>query len=158
QERQTGSLQTGRVTVPFTELAGNAAPQEKNVSRFALLDRLSPLLPPFGRFLLLLLLDLRSASAVGFDRLLPGHSCRVLDHFDLRAIALPLQTDCVNFHELLGRQQTVGDHTAIDQFGARIVRSRNEVAAAEPDIAEPTLTALLARFKNLLALDRQKLG
>jgi len=71
----------------------------------------------------------------------------VLDHLDLGTIALPFGADRVDLDELFRRQETLGDQTAIDQLGPRIVLGRNEIAPAKPDVAEPAAALLAARFQ-----------
>src|SRR5262249_53925405 len=61
----------------------------------------------------------------------------------------------MDFRELLGRQQPLRHHGAVDQFGSQVLGGRDEVAAAEPGAAQAHLPR---SFPQFITANRQKRG
>ncbi len=87
---------------------------------------------------------------------LAGHGGLVRDRGLGRTDAVHLGADGVDLGQLLGCDQALGDHRAVDELGPRVVGRRDQVATAEPGVSEeiPALGGLL----DFLTRDGQIIG
>ncbi len=110
---------------------GDAAAEEVNVGLLALGNGFGAEPLAFGSFGLLLLLEALALFAIEFDGLIGG----VVDAGEVGADLLHLVADAVDFGELLGGDEALSDHGAVDDIRARIGCGWDEIAAAEEGVA-----------------------
>src|SRR5262249_41418682 len=156
EHRQPGALEVLDAAGPLSQPARDAPTEEDDVLGLAPGDGLGA--PPLalGGLGLLAGLELRAGLAVGLPGPLAGPRGPVPDRGPRRADAVHLGADGVDLRELFGRDESLGDHRAVDELRARIVRGRDHVAPAEPGIAQQV--PALRRFLDLDASDREVIG
>ena len=84
----------------------------------------------------------------------PATAALVLDGGERRLDFVHPGADVVDLVQLLGGEEAVGHHRAVDQLRARVVGGRDQVAAAEPGVGEQ-VPPLARRLLDLLPGDRQ---
>ena len=90
----------------------------------------------------------------GLDGRLAGQGGFHLDRLQAWTRPFHLGADLVHHDQLLGRQQAVRYHAAIDQLGPRVVRRWNQVAPAEPGASQRDL---LRAFREIVAVNGQEI-
>ena len=156
QNRQPGAFEILDAARPLAQPARDVAAEEDDILGLAPGEGFGAETLALGGLGLLPGLELCAGLAIGLHGRLAGHRGPMLDRGQRRANAVHLGSDGVDLGQLLGCDEPLGDHRAIDELGSRVVGRRDQVTAAEPGVAQQA--AALGRLLDLRTSDRQVIG